>query len=275
MIKDLVVNLAVGGARDVAGDYALALAKMFEAHLAGVAFAYDPVVAATAAGGVPVNFVDAQRLENETAAKASVTRFEQAAKAAGLSVETQMLDATFAGAAELFGRVARRFDLAVVGQVEPERAGAAELIIEASLFESGRPVVVVPYIQKGLQLERVLACWDGSRTAARAIADAIPILSRAQSVELLFIANERGKRDENPGEHMIRHLARHGITATAKQLAAGDSDIASTILSYAADGAADLIIMGGYGHSRLREFILGGATRGILNTMTVPVLMSH
>jgi nucleotide-binding universal stress UspA family protein len=232
-------------------------------------------VAATAAGGVPVNFVDAQRVENETAAKASVTRFEQAAKATGLSVETQMLDATFAGAAELFGRMARRADLAVVGQAQPERAGAAELIIEAGLFESGRPVVVVPYIQKGLQLERVLACWDGSRTAARAIADAIPILSRAQSVELLFVINERGKRDEQPRDDMVPHLARHGITATTKQLAAGDTDIASTILSYAADSAADLIVMGGYGHSRLREFILGGATRGILNTMTVPVLMSH
>ena len=149
------------------------------------------------------------------------------------------------------------------------------MIIEGALFESGRPVIVVPYIQKsGLTLERVLACWDGGRTAARAIADAMPFLERAKAVDLVIVAEER-KNDEITGVRMSEHLARHGVAVSVKRIAKGDLAVQDVILSYAADSGADFMVMGGYGHSRLREFILGGVTRGILNSMTVPVLMSH
>jgi nucleotide-binding universal stress UspA family protein len=149
------------------------------------------------------------------------------------------------------------------------------LIIEGALFESGRPVIIVPYIQKsGLTLERVLACWDGGRTAARAIADAMPFLERAKAVDLVIVAEER-KNDEITGVRMSEHLTRHGVTVSVKRIAKGDLAVQDVILSYAADSGADFMVMGGYGHSRLREFILGGVTRGILNSMTVPVLMSH
>ena len=148
-------------------------------------------------------------------------------------------------------------------------------MIEGALFEFGRPLVVVPYIQKrGLTLERVLACWDGSRTAARAIADAMPFLERAKAVDVVIVAEER-KSDEMTGANMSEHLARHGVAANVKRIAKGDIAIEDALLSYAADSGADFMVMGGYGHSRLREFILGGVTRGILASMTVPVLMSH
>jgi nucleotide-binding universal stress UspA family protein len=134
---------------------------------------------------------------------------------------------------------------------------------------------VVPYIQKsGLTLERVLACWDGGRTAARAIADAMPFLERAKAVDLVIVAEER-KNDEITGVRMSEHLTRHGVAVSVKRIAKGDLSVQDVILSYAADSGADFMVMGGYGHSRLREFILGGVTRGILNSMTVPVLMSH
>jgi nucleotide-binding universal stress UspA family protein len=133
----------------------------------------------------------------------------------------------------------------------------------------------VPYIQKrGLSLERVLACWDGGPRAARAIGDAMPFLERAKAVELMMVAEE-SKEDETNGAKMAEHLARHGVKATVKHMAKGDIAIEDVILSYAADSGADFMVMGGYGHSRLREFILGGVTRGILSSMTVPVLMSH
>ena len=150
------------------------------------------------------------------------------------------------------------------------------MVIEAALFESGRPVIVVPYIQKApLKLERVMVCWDGSRAAARAIADAIPFLERARRVEVVIIANERGKQDEIEGADMGQHLARHGLSAEVKRTVADDVDVADMLLSHAADSGTDFIVMGGYGHSRLREFVLGGVTRSILRTMTAPVLMSH
>jgi nucleotide-binding universal stress UspA family protein len=137
-------------------------------------------------------------------------------------------------------------------------------------------MLVVPYIQRqGLTLERVLVCWDGSRTAARAVGDAAPFLARATAVDIVIVASERSKSDEIAGADMGQHLARHTKRVDVKRIVAADTDVPNTILSYAADSSADFLVMGGYGHSRLREFILGGATRGILSAMTVPTLMSH
>jgi nucleotide-binding universal stress UspA family protein len=276
MIKDAVVSLSVGEGRDVAADYAMSVAEAFGAHLAGIAFAYEPVIAGTVMGGVPASVIEASRAESERAARDAIARFEEAARRSGISVESRMLDATLVGAADLFGRTARRFDLSVIKQAEPNRLAGEDLIIEAALFQSGRPAIVVPYIQKtGLSLERVLVCWDGSRTAARAIGDAMPFLTRAKSADLVIVATDRAQRDEITGAEMGQHLARHDIRVDVKRIVAADTNVANTILSYAADVSADLIVMGGYGHSRLREFILGGATRGILQSMTVPVMMSH
>lgn len=276
MIKDTVVNLSVGNSRDVAADYAVSVADAFGAHVAGMAFAYEPVIPGTVMGGVPAELIEASLAESRKAAEDAIARFDQAAGRAGVSFESRVLDATLVGAADLFGRIARRFDLSVVAQAEPDKAAGEDLIIEAALFQSGRPVIVVPYIQRtGLVLERVLVCWDGGRTAARAIGDAIPFLTRAKAVDVVIVATEPGKGDEIPGADMGRHLARHGLKVEVKRIVAGDVDVANTILSYAADSSADFMVMGGYGHSRLREFILGGATRGILQSMTVPVLMSH
>jgi nucleotide-binding universal stress UspA family protein len=275
VIKDVVVNLAGRGAQDFAGDYAISLAKTLGAHVAGVAFLFEPVIPDGTLGGVPVDLIEIQREENSKTAQAAVTRFEAATKASGVSSETRILDATFGGAPTLFGQIARRFDLSVVGQAQRDHGAAEELMIEGALFESGRPVVVVPYIQKqGLKLDRVLACWDGGRMSARAIADAMPLLALAKAVDIVIVAEER-KNDEITGANMSEHLARHGVHASVKRIAKGDIAIGDAILDYVADSGADLMVMGGYGHSRLREFILGGVTRGILGSMTIPVLMSH
>ena len=275
MLKDIVVNLSSRAAQDFAADYATSIAATFGAHVAGIAFLYEPVIPDGTLGGIPVDLIELQREENSKAANAAVGRFEAATKTAGVSAETRVLDATLGGAAALFGQIARRFDVAVVGQAQREHGASDELMIEGALFESGRPVVVVPYIQKqGLTLDRVLACWDGGRMSARAIADAMPFLERAKAVDIVIVTEER-KNDEITGANMTEHLARHGVTANVKRIARGDLAIADVILDYAADSGADFMVMGGYGHSRLREFILGGVTRGILGSMTVPVLMSH
>jgi nucleotide-binding universal stress UspA family protein len=227
-------------------------------------------------GGIPADLIETQRVENEKGARAATARFDAAAKQAGVSYETHTLSASIVGSADRFARLARRFDLAIVGQIPPDSPNAPDLALETTLFESGRPVIAVPYIQKGeLKLDRVMVCWDGGRAATRAIADAIPFLTRAKSVELVIFSGERGKQDQLPGVDMGQHLARHDINVTVNRMPVGDVEIADAILSHAADSSADLLVMGGYGHSRLREFILGGVTRTLLEAMTVPLLLSH
>ena len=275
MIKDIVVNLGLG-THDPAGDFAISVADAFGAHVLAVGFVYDPIIPGTVMGGIPPEFIESQHRESKKKAETATTRFEQAAKRAGISYETITINASIGGAAERLGHLARRFDLAIVGQPERDRAAAAEVVDEGVLFESGRPVIFVPYIQKaGLKLDRVMVCWDGSRAATRAVADSMPFLEKAKQVEIVIVASKAGKIDEVPGADLGQHLARHGLKVDVKRITSPDIDVTSTVLSYAADSSADLIVMGGYGHSRLREFILGGVTRGILETMTVPVLMSH
>ena len=275
MIKDIVVNLGLGE-HDHAGDFAISVADTFQAHVLGVAFAYEPIIPGTVMGGIPPEFIEAQRAESDKRARAATSRFEQAAKRAGISFESLIISTSISGAADKLGRMGRRFDLVVVGQPEREKSVPEEVVDEGALFDSGRPVIFVPFIQTGgLKLDRVMVCWDGSRAATRAIADALPFLRKAKQVEIVMVANGRSKSDEIPGSDLGQHLARHGLKVEVKRITSPDIDVASTILSYAADSSADMIVMGGYGHSRLREFVLGGVTRGILETMTVPALMSH
>jgi nucleotide-binding universal stress UspA family protein len=275
MIKDVVVYLSPA-ASDAGPRYAISLASTLGAHVVGIVFAFEPVIPASVMGGISADLIDTQRSENEAAAKKAMDRFAQAAQAAGISAETRLVNATLTGAADLFAQAARRFDIAVVAQAERDKIAAEELIAETTLFNSGRPVIVVPYIQQaGIKLDRTMLCWDGSRAAARAIGDAMPLLKHAGRVEILVVATDKARRDATPGAGLRDHLARHGLKAEIKRMPGADIDVPSAILSYVADNAVDFIVMGGYGHSRLREFILGGVTRSMLKAMTVPTLMSH
>jgi nucleotide-binding universal stress UspA family protein len=279
MIKDIVVNLSVHDGGKSAGDYAIFLASALEAHIAGIAFAYDPKIPMSELGYHPkgaINVTDALRDDHKAAAKVAIDRFSAATLRAGLSSETRMLSASYVNAGDQFSRIARRFDLAIVGQTEPEGGPTEATISESALFESGRPVIVVPYINKApFKLDRVMVCWDGSRPATRAIADAMPLLERAGNIEVVIITNERGKQDEIEGADVGQHLARHGLKVEVKRITRDGQDIANVLLSHSADSEADFIVMGGYGHSRLREFVLGGVTRTMLRSMTAPTLMSH
>jgi nucleotide-binding universal stress UspA family protein len=277
MIKDIVTNLPVGKSRDVVTHFAISVAAKFDAHLTGIAFVYEPIIPAMVdMYGVPPDIIESQRVENEKTAKAAVARFDEAAGLAAISGEARTVNAPVDSAPGILASIARRFDLSVIAQPQPGEPTLGSLFVEAALFESGRPVLIVPYIQTaGLKLNRVMVCWDGSRSAARAVGDATPFLVQAKTTEIVMVSGERAKSDELPGADIAQHLARHGAKVEVERIVSTEIDIPSTILSHAADASADLLVMGGYGHSRLREFILGGATRGILATMTVPTLMSH
>ena len=276
MLKDIVVNLTPGRPQDPAADYAVSLASRFEAHLTGVAFALEPAIPASAMGGIAGGVIDNAIAEAERQAKDAIARFDAAAKKQGVLSEKQLVTALVADAVSRFAQIARRYDLSVVLQPDPDSNTANDLFMESVLFGSGRPVVIVPYIQREpIKLDHVVCCWDGSATAARAIADAAPLLAKAKTVELLLVINGRENKSEEAGADMATHLARHNLNVTLKKITSIDIDVGDAILSYAADSAADFLVMGGYGHSRWREFLLGGATRQIVSSMTLPTLMSH
>jgi nucleotide-binding universal stress UspA family protein len=276
MIKDIIVNLSVSKNDSTVGNYAVSVAAALQAHLTGIAFVYDPIVPISGTGYIPADVIESQRADSETAAEAAIKDFTTATDRAGISAEPQMLNASLTGAGDQFARMARRFDLAVVGQAQPEMSTMEQIIGETTLFESGRPMIMVPYIQKApFKTDNVIICWDGSRTAARAVADAIPILGKSSRIEIVSVTSERGKQDEIEGADIGQHLARHGLKVDVHRISRGNIDVADALLSHAADSTADLMVMGGYGHSRLREFVLGGVTRSIFQSMTLPVLLSH
>ncbi len=276
MVKDIIVNLSVTKEGAGVGKYAVSVAAALQAHLTGVAFIYDPVVPISGAGYIPAEVIETQRDDNEIAAEAAIKSFTAASEQAGISAEPLTTSASLAAAGDQFARMARRFDLAIVGQAQPEISSMEQIIGETALFESGRPVVMVPYIQKTpFKTDNVMICWDGSRTAARAVADALPIIRGSDRVEIVIVASERGKQEEIEGADIGQHLARHGLKVDVHRISGGNIDVGDALLSHAADSGADFMVMGGYGHSRLREFVLGGVTRSIFESMTVPVLISH
>jgi nucleotide-binding universal stress UspA family protein len=276
MVKDIIVNLGVAKNGSVVGNYAASVAAALQAHLTGVAFIYDPIVPISDGGYIPAEVVETQCADNEAAAESAVKSFTAATDRVGILAEPLTLSASLAGAADRLARMARCFDLAIVGQGQSEMSTMEQIIGEAVLFDSGRPMIMVPYIQKApFKIDNVMICWDGSRTAARAVADAIPIMKEGSRVEIVIITNERGKQYNIEGADIGQHLARHGFKVEVQPLPGGDIDVADALLSHAADSSTDFMVMGGYGHSRLREFVLGGVTRAIFQSMTVPVLLSH
>lgn len=196
---------------------------------------------------------------------------------------------------EALKSLARCADLLVVGQQPPSGAGGLGVAAAARLLVgAGAPVLVVPHIgwparADGAALRRVLLAWSDTRECARAWRDALPLLARADAVELLALVDgDEAERGARAGlEALVRQLGRHGVAASASvsRLAAGggigrpgwvpDASVAEALLSHAADTQAELIVMGGYGHSRAWQFVLGGVTRTMLQSMTVPVLFSH
>lgn len=209
-------------------------------------------------------------------ANAALDRFEAIAGALGVAgVERRLVDDDPEGGLALQARYA---DLVVVSQVD--RNDAAERINpdlpEYVMLSSARPVLMVPYAGQFAQLgANVLVAWDASIEATRAVSNALPILKRARKVSVaVFNPDPYGAHGEQPGADIALFLARHGVRVEVAPQRT-DIDIGNALLSLAADNQSDLIVMGGYGHTRFRELLLGGVTATVLRTMTVPVLMSH
>ncbi len=276
-IRDITVPLLPEGQSNAAVDYALSLAKLLGADIAAQSFAVEPVMPASFMGDVPADLLGSQRAAAAKIADELARAFADQAAQAGVAAQTRIEAATLAGAAEAFAAFTRTRDVAVVGITDDsvDLAGLGGLIIDAALFRSGRPTIVVP---KGHQappaVNKVLIAWNGGTAAARAVAGAMPFLAKASVVEVLTVHAKEPQSDQT-GADVVRHLGRHGIEAKAKTIVAPDVNVGTTILNYAGDGHVDLLVMGAFGHSRLREWILGGVTQDVMGSLTLPTLMTH
>lgn len=180
---------------------------------------------------------------------------------------------------ELVLDASRTVDLTILTQGDSEsRQSTVRGLSNGILLDSSCPSLIVPYVASPtLPIKRVLVAWDNSRSAARAVNDALPFLRAADSVEVttIYEVNKLPTTTGSDNDKICEHLNRQGVATNGSSLPHTDIDIGNTLLNHVSDTGADLLVMGAYGHSRLREIVFGGATRTILSSMTIPVLMSH
>lgn len=272
MIKDIAVLLDTVGER--AAPCAVPLAADLDAYLTGICLVPKGFSAPLPDQSVLEDMPDGVREEvMERVLHPGQVLHRDAAKA-GVRVEiTTVLDE--AGAWKHLAGQFAVVDIVVVEQPQPNRGKPADAHLDAVLLQSGRPVLVVPYVLRPVRpFKTVSAAWDGSAAAGRALADALPLLRRAERVEVVRISPTGDSADRHGETRLIRHLERHGVDATYHDFATGLS-VANALLNHVSDAGTDLLVMGAYGHSRMREAILGGVTREILRSTPVPVLMAH
>jgi nucleotide-binding universal stress UspA family protein len=280
-IKDILVHVDDRPSSAVRLEMAAQLAATHDAHLIGLYVVVEPHISRTARAFFPDEAIALQRSALTAAGERARDRFEDLIAHAGVRGEWRQAASQPARLAKVVAVHARYADLAVVGQADPEEdePEVTRIMPDELILVAGRPVLVVPYVGTySVVGERVLVAWDASRLATRAVNDALPCLEKAKKVVVLAV-NPRGDGEQGHGEipsaDICLHLARHGINAEAQHTRADDVDVGNMLLSRAADEGIDLMVCGAYGHRRLRELVLGGVTRHLLNHMTMPVLMSH
>jgi nucleotide-binding universal stress UspA family protein len=278
MLKNLLVHVPSERLIRPVVDAAVSLAIARAAHLDAVSIGYETtnVGLAFESGGAAVAAVF--EMEQERAAEraqAALAVFETEARNAGITYNLQALTSIPFEAAESVSALARLHDLTIVLQPDPGSDTFDNTIPLEILFQAGGPVLFIPHAHKGpVDPKRIGIAWDGSRLAARAVRDAAPFLTRAQAITIISVNDEQAPANAT-ATTLAAHLAAYGPAAHIERASADRADIQPTILSIAADAGVGLIVMGAYGHSRLRERILGGVTRGMLESMTVQTLMSH
>lgn len=210
------------------------------------------------------------------AARTAETFARIAADEFGIAAETETACARLYEEAETIARAARTRDLTLISIGPAVLADRA--LAETTLFGSGRPIVVYPEaveVEPGDRFGRVAIAWDGSRAAARAVADSLPVLRTAREVRIFTALGDKPEAVKDAAAPLVRHLRDHDIAAKIDERVDHDRSIGGRVAEYVGEVQPDLLVMGGYGHARLREFILGGATQSVLETPPCPVLLSH
>ena len=278
-MKNILVHLDNSKACEHRVEAAIALAKRQGGHVTGAAIALRSITANYIGIQIPKRFLEDQQQLIDADAQTAADTFTLSTKAAGVESTTEIIYTNAARAADRLAYMARSMDITFLGQPNPDEDNRSYMaqLLEGVLFDSGRPIYLVPYIGRIEMTHRnAVLAWDGGKKAARAINDALPLLQGRGKVTLLMVNGKHSsvRKDHQPGEDMLRHLHSHGIDAQLENISLQDIKTDAAILNYLSDAGADLLVMGAYGHSRLRERAFGGVTHNMLQCMTTAVLMS-
>lgn len=274
-IKDIFTIIDSYSDTIEAAGAALEIAARNQAHVTGLALAMEPLSPGFLSSPIPAEYLVEAIEAAENSAKNAVAAFQE--KAAAMKVDAEARSATiYSGGTPVIVRQAQLSDLIVVGQEDPDKPEPMRsALIEALLFDSGVPMLLVPHgWNKSVSLEKVLIAWDGASTSARAVHAALPALLRSKSAEVVMVEGTATKEGE-PAADVSAYLARHGIKVSVTTLPRSKPEVSSVLLDHIAATGVDYCVMGAYGHNRFREFVIGGVTRDILEKMTVPTLMIH
>jgi len=274
-VRDIFTIVDIYNDKMNAAEAALELASRRKAHVTGLALALEPIAPGFLASPVPAEYLVEAITNAENSAKTAAVAFSDKAKAMGVDAEARTAT-VYSGGTPAIVRQAQLSDLIIVGQDDPEHGEPMRsAIIEALLFESGVPVLVIPSgWTQPVHTDKVMIAWDGSSTAARAVHAALPALKVATSIEVVMVAGSK-KWSGEPGADVASYLARHDHTVTVTTLPRTAPEVSTVLINHAAESGATMLVMGGYGHNRFRQFVLGGVTRDMLERMTIPTLMTH
>lgn len=254
----------------------VAVVKQLDATLHAIAVNVDIPDVSNALSRYLLDLPSKIREVEATSRKFGKTLLEAVAKEASqgaVALTTQEIAAAPALMGDVAANQCRYFDLCLVG-LSPDNP-AARMTAEAILFGAGRPTLLLPDATDVGVLGHVVIAWDGSRVAARAVADARPFLERASRVTIVSATDEKPLPGKDIGERLAEGLRMRGLTVDAASIQAGDRSIGAALQEHALKIGGNLLVMGGYGHSRVRDFVLGGATEGVLADLRLPVLLSH
>lgn len=278
-MKNLLVVVEDSQAADARIDTACELTRRLDAHLTVLAIAQPPTLIYGTGLDSGAEFIVQEIEASKARIEAAAVRARARLAANGISDDIRLISEMASSVAGQVARHARYADLTLTGQPDEEAYDPALLdALEGGLFDSGRPMLMVPARWGGKPLARnILVAWDSGREAARAVADAMPLLVQADQVTLACVEPEVGGdgHGEEPGADIATALARNGAKVTVDTIASAGQSISDTLLTKAEDIGADLIVMGGYSHSRFRETLFGGVTREMIEDAETPLLLSH
>lgn len=282
-LKTILVHLDTEAQAQALSKAAITVAKTFLAHVIGLHVAPNPFISASMSGEMMGELIQAQREANQASGTQIAEIFDKTVAGSGVAFEWRMFEANSEATSSVITRQGQTCDLVILGQSDNtinliDGIGTAEDV----MFGIGRPVLIIPITSlPGTIGRRILLAWNGSRESARATFDALPFLEKAESVHI-FAAGQTETAlwgslgdDRAPTAELEATLKRHGVVTSVVTAKASGADVANKLLAAAKGYDCDLIVMGGYGHWRVREIVFCGATRGVLSNTTFPVLMSH
>jgi nucleotide-binding universal stress UspA family protein len=279
--KDILIALttypeptAVSAVED-AVSISVALGARISAIAGQVKIPVPGSVLSHALGDIPA-MIGAEAKKSATNAEKLLAAFQDIAEKRGVFQERILETCLTSEVPDVLVDYARLRDLTILPM--PERDYIRQWFAEAIIFGSGLPTMILPQVRKRageFALNTVVVAWDFGRAAARAVADALPLLEKAKRVFVLTVTNEKVIDTKRSGAELAKHLARHGVNVTLDVVDAGGRSVGEAMESHVTSRNGDLLVMGAYGHSRLREFILGGATKSMLARPPVPIFFSH